>query len=142
MEERGADRRDEIIEAFPRVPVVRHFGLRLTSQSAEEAVVSMEPRAEFLQEEGVVQGGVLSVLADTAAVYTLYPELPSDHTLTSIEFKMNFLRPARVDRGPVTARARVVQRGRRVALCEVDLTQAGKLVARGSFTYLLFQREP
>ena len=142
MDQREADRRDAIIAAFSRVPIVGHFGLRLTSQSADETVLSMEPRPEFLQEEGVVQGGVLSVLADTAAVYTLYPELPPDRLMTSIEFKMNFLRPATADRGPVTARARVVQRGRRVALCEVDLTQAGKLVARGSFTYLLFEREP
>jgi uncharacterized protein (TIGR00369 family) len=140
MDERDVDLPDGLIEAFARVPIVRHFGMRIVSRSSGEALLAMDPLPEHLQEEGIVQGGVLSALADTAAVYTLYPELPAGRTMTSIEFKMNFLRPATPDRGPVAARARVVQRGRRIALCEVDVTQADKLVARGSFTYLLFDR--
>ena len=94
----------------------------------------------FQQEEGVVHGGVLTTLADTAAVYTVYPFLAENETMTSVEFKINFLRPVFVDDGSVTARAAVVRRGRRIALVEVDVFQARRLVAKGLFTYMIYPR--
>ena len=75
----------------------------------------------------------------TAAVYALRPGLPSGHIMTSIEFKLNFLSPARADKGTLVARARVVRQGRRVGVCDVDVEQAGVVVAKGLFTYLFLE---
>ena len=97
------------------------------------------PLAEtYLQEGGVVHGGVISSLADTAAVYTLYPYLTENQSMTSIEFKMNFLSPALFENGDLLAKANLVKRGRKVALCDVEVYQKEKLVAKGLFSYLLF----
>jgi len=125
---------------FDDVPANRHFGFTLVSRGEGKAVVSLRVRPEYLQEEGVLHGGILSTLADTAAVYTLHPDLEPGWMMTSIEFKMNFLRPAVEGNGEVLARAELVRRGRRVGLCDVEVFQADKLVAKGSFTYLFFRR--
>lgn len=95
----------------------------------------------FVQEEGVVHGGVLTTLADTAAVYTVYPFLEVGQTMSNIEFKLNFLRPVFIDDGSVTAKAKLVRQGNRVALVQVDVHQARRLVAKGLFTYLVYRRD-
>ncbi len=73
----------------------------------------------YLQEGGVVHGGIISTLADTAAVYTLHPYLTENQSMISIEFKMNFLSPVLIENGDLLAQANLVKRGRKVALCDV-----------------------
>ena len=126
---------------FGRVPANRHFGFSLLSLSRGKAEVAMPLKRFFLQEEGIVHGGVLTTLADTAAVYTILPFLDDSETMTSVEFKMNFLRPVSIDDSSVTAKAKLVRRGRRVALAEVDVFQARRLVAKGMFTYLVSESD-
>jgi len=125
---------------FGRVPVNRHFGFSLLTLRRGAAEVAMPLKRSFCQEEGVVHGGVLTTLADTAAVYTVYPFLAEGETMSSIEFKLNFLRPVFIDDGSVTAKAKLVRRGKRVALVAVDVFQARRLVATGLFTYLVYRR--
>jgi acyl-CoA thioesterase len=131
----------EFLNSFSRVPVNRHFRYELISRSSEAAVISMEVLPDYLQEEGFVQGGIISAVADTAAVYTFYPDLDDNQTMTSIEFKMNFLRPALMDHGPLLASSKVIKRGRNVGLCDVEVTQEEKLCAKGSFTYMFMSRK-
>ena len=100
----------------------------------------MRVNADQIQETGVVHGGFLSALADTAAVYVFHPYLPDGESMASIEFKMNFLRPARVERGPLVARSTVLRRGRKVGVCDVEVTQASVVIAKGLFTYLFFEK--
>jgi len=101
----------------------------------------MPMKAAYVQEEGIVHGGIISTLADTAAVYAILPALPESKGMTSIEFKVNFLRPVRVDTGDLLARANLVKRGRTIALVEVDVLQQEQLVAKGLFTYLMFDKQ-
>lgn len=125
---------------FEKVPVNRFFKYRLISRSDTYAEIALPLRPGFLQEEGVVQGGILCALADTTAVYLLYPDLSETRTMTSIEFKMNFLRPALLKNGELRACSTLVKKGRKVALCEVEVFQKKKLLAKGMFTYLLFEK--
>jgi uncharacterized protein (TIGR00369 family) len=125
-------------DAFERVPVNAHLGLRLLARTSERCEVALTPAPRHLQGEGLVQGGVLAALADTAAVYLLLPDLESGRTVTSVEFKLNFLAPARVDAGELRAVAKPIQRGRTISVCDVDVHQAERQVAKGLFTYLEF----
>jgi len=129
-----------IQRGFSQVPANRYLGFRLISHSAQDAVVEMKVNPDQVQETGVVHGGLLGALADTAAVYVLYPHLPEDQSMASIEFKLNFLRPATVDRGPLTAHATLLRRGRKVGVCDVELTQADVVVAKGLYTYLFMDK--
>jgi uncharacterized protein (TIGR00369 family) len=130
---------DQVMAAFRSVPVNRWLGFRLLEHGPESARAAMPPRPEHLQETGVIQGGILTALADTTAVYALWPQLPPGTRMTSIELKLNFLRPALAGRGELTAGARVVQRGRKVGVCEVQVEQEGRPVALGLFTYLFWR---
>ena len=93
----------DLLQSFTKVPMNRHLGFRLISRSSESASITMEPKSEFLQEEGVIHGAILTALADTAATYTFHPDLSPDMKMTSIEFKVNFLSPALLDGGEITA---------------------------------------
>ncbi len=125
-------------ENFSKVPANRLFRFSLITSSDTRSEISMPLDKTYLQEGGVVHGGIISTLADSAAVYTLHPYLTENQSMTSIEFKMNFLSPALVENGDLLAKARLVKRGRKVALCDVEIFQNEKLVAKGLFTYLLF----
>lgn len=119
------------------------LGLRLVGSADGRVELALPLQPRFLQGHGIVHGGVLATLADSAAVLALFPR-PGDAArgLSSIEFKLNFLRPARLDAGDVHALASVVRRGRRVGVAEVGLHQAGAEVARGLFTYLYLDEAP
>ena len=123
---------------FHRTPVNRHLKFNLEDRTENGALVSMMPLDEFIQERGVIHGGIISTLADTAAVYILHPDLASGQTMASIEFKINFLRPAVRERGKLLARSKLVRKGKNVALCEVEVYQKDLLIAKGLFTYLVY----
>ena len=121
-----------------RMPLVEVLGMREVEPDESGAIgLAMEPREDLLQSESVIHGGILSTLADTAAAWAVLRDQPMGETLTSIEFKLNFLRPARLDGGELLARGRVVRRGSRIAVIDGEVIQGGEAVARGLFTYLV-----
>lgn len=126
-------------DSFTSVAVNQFLGFELRSCDETCAVVSFRPERAHTQEYGVVHGGILSALADTAAVYTLHPFLAESERMTSIEFKVNFLAGAIPERGDVVAQAKVVRRGRTVAVIHVDVHQADTHVATGLFTYIILR---
>jgi uncharacterized protein (TIGR00369 family) len=123
---------------FKRAAVGELFGYVAKRRTAKTARIELAPQPRFLQQEGRVQGGVLAALADTAAVWLLYPDLDDAQSMTSVEFKLNFLRPAVLGENLI-ADAKLVKRGRTIALVDVDVSQGGELVAKGLFTYLVFE---
>jgi len=115
-----------------RVPSNRLLGLKLVSQEEGGATVTMAARPELAQEYGVVHGGFLATLADTAAVYALLPRLGQGERMTSIEFKVNFLAPADPNGGGLVAKATIVKAGRTVRVVTVDVRQAALAAASGT----------
>lgn len=124
-------------DRFATVPSNHFLGLRLLGRSDTEATIEVDARPEFAQEYGVVHGGLLAWLADTAAVYVTLPSLEGDQRMTSVEFKVNFLAAARPEGGVLRAHAQLVKRGRRIVLCEVSVGQGEREVLRGLFTYAM-----
>ena len=128
-------------EAFrDTMGVARSGGYRLLSEEPDAVVLAAPVSAELLQGDRRVHGGVLATLADTTAVYALLRELWPAQTVSSIDFTLNFLRPAMLEGGELLARATILRRGRSVAVCEVELSQGARLVAKGLFTYALSAR--
>ncbi len=124
---------------FDASPINAFLGMRMVQRSAQETVLLLDPRPELIQETGVIHGGILTTLADTAAVYTIAPDVPEGQTLTSVEFKMNFLRAGFGNKGPITTRASRLKLGKRIAVAEATLEQGEQLLAKGTFTYLIFE---
>ena len=125
--------------AFGEGPVHRMLGLELGAWSDESAEVRMDVRPEFVHEGGIVQGGILTALADAAAVYLLIGSDRPGHGVTSIDLSVNFLNPATPGGPPLSAVAVPVKRGRRVAVCRSSIYQGDTHVAEGVLTYLFLE---
>ena len=132
---------DAALRLLSESPAWRSFGFSRSTHAPDSSEVELVDIERWVQPHGVIHGGVLSALADTAAVARLYVDLPRDRVLTSIEFKLNFLRGALVSNGPLSASAELVRAGRRVQVAEVSVRQGERELARGLFTYIVLERE-
>ena len=121
---------------FYDTPFNRRMQFDLIGRTDRSASVVVRVDDWFLQETGVVHGGIITALADTAAVYALNSELSASESMTGLELKINFLRPATGGGGPITACATAVRRGRTIGVCDVEVWQEERLIAKGLFTYL------
>jgi len=87
---------------------------------------------------GVLHGGYLMALADSAAGTLAFLNLPAGATTSTIEAKTNFL--AAVREGSVTARAELVHKGRTTVVVQTDVTDdGGRLVSRTLQTQAVLQ---
>jgi uncharacterized protein (TIGR00369 family) len=68
------------------------------------------------QQHGLLDGGLLATLVDVACGYAALSMMPADREVLTVEFKIQFLKPAKTDR--VIAVGQVVQAGRTLTVCE------------------------
>ena len=119
-------------EEFP-APIGKLLGLTITSSGAGLATVEFEASARYANPMGTLHGGVLCDLADAAMGVAYLSTLAEGESATTIELKINFLRP--VWNAKLRADARVVRAGKVVGLIECDiLDERRRLVARASST--------
>ena len=130
--------KDGIAAKLANNPVMRFVGIVLVEVKVGHATLALPCREELHNSMGLIQGGILGVLADVAGGVSLYSVLPDPAkvVIPTIEFKLNFLRPAR--QGKITAQGRVIHNGRQIAVCQVDLSAGAEiLLATGLFTYMI-----
>ena len=131
----------ELARRLRRSNVPRQFGFELEAAEPGRAVVRMRVAAKHKQVHGVVHGGILATLADTAGGLATYMTVPRGTRVATVEMKINFLEP--VDRGSVTAEARVLRRGRNFAVVDCEVSDsAGRLVAKALMTFSISLPEP
>ena len=125
----------------PPPPVGRLVGMRLTEIGDGEATFELEADPEkHANPMGTVHGGVLCDLVDGAMGCAYASRLEEGESFTTLELKINYLKP--VWRGLLVARARLVKGGRTVGLVECDVVdEGGSLVARASSTCLTLRGE-
>lgn len=119
---------------IPPVPFGQTIG-GMTFKTLEEGLVEIEttPDASAYNPIGLVHGGFASTLLDSVAGCAVHTTLPVGFAFSSIELKVNFLRPVHANRGPVLARGWVTKPGRRVAFAEAELLDSeGKKLATAS----------
>jgi uncharacterized protein (TIGR00369 family) len=106
------------------------LGLEVVSARPEEVEVRLPWRAELCRDGGMLHGGALMALADSAGAHCTFLNLPEGAGGTAtIESKTNFF--AAVRSGDVIARARPLHRGRSTVVIETDLyDESGRRVAR------------
>ena len=123
----------------PPPPAAMLLGMRLESFSPGEAVVALDATEAHGNPMGTVQGGILAAIADAAMGWAFMTTLGENESYTTLEVKVNFLRPGWA--GRLEARGRVKNAGRSVALVECDVLSAGKLVAYGVSTCMTLRGE-
>ena len=122
---------DERVTAMIRdaMPLAALLGLEGVEAGPAAVVVRGTWAVERCTAGGVLHGGYLMTLADTAAATLAHLNLPPGTTTATIEAKTNFLSAVR--EGTVTARAELVHAGRRTIVVQVDVTDDdGRLVSR------------
>jgi acyl-CoA thioesterase len=121
--------------AFAQVNFAQLLGLEIVELRRGEAALSMAVRPDLTRMTGIVHGGAIASLMDSASAFAVLTLLgPDEHTVT-VDLTLHFLRP--VSAGRIEARARVLRGGRRVFTVSIEATaDAGKLVSTALTTYL------
>jgi uncharacterized protein (TIGR00369 family) len=114
--------------------ISRFVGQKLEVLEEGVCKITLPFRDEFEQTFGVVHGGIISLIADTAGYFaaaTKVGEMP----LATAEIKMNFISP--VYRKEIHAIGKVVKAGKQLIICELKVytSEDDKLVALGTATY-------
>jgi uncharacterized protein (TIGR00369 family) len=121
-----------IKEAFSAVPFAHLLGIELGEMKRGAATLHLEVRDELRQNNGVIHGGVVASLADTAAAFAILTLLKPTETTTTIDLTVHYLRP--LLRGTISARACVVRAGRRVLVISIDIFNEDKSLAATALT--------
>ena len=117
-------------------PFAKFLGIWVLESSDGRGRAAMPVREDFLQQAGVVQGGLIVTLADHALYRAVKSLLAPQESSVTVEFKVNFRSPARD--GELIGEGRVVSRGGRIVVGDVDVVdQRGTLIARGIGTCLV-----
>jgi uncharacterized protein (TIGR00369 family) len=114
-------------------PVANLIGMQMTAVEEGAVTFELEVGVEHTSPLGTVHGGILCDLADAAMGCAHASQLADGETFTTLELKMNFLKP--VWEGRLVAEARVVKSGRTIGLVDCRVTDgSGSLVAYGTST--------
>jgi uncharacterized protein (TIGR00369 family) len=124
---------------LPPPPIGKLVGMTLAEVGEGTATFTCEPGEYHYNPLGIVHGGLISTLLDSALGCAVQTTLPAGVGYTSIELKVSFLRPISRDSGTLRCVGRVVKPGRRVAFAEAELKDArGALVATATSSLLVF----
>jgi len=119
--------------------VVDLLGIRIEQLTRERTVLTMEHRNDLSMPYGVLHGGIVATLADTAAGLAMVADLQPGQAFATIELELKLLGAVR--EGTVTAVATPVHRGRTTAVYEVTVTGPDdRPVARFSCTQMILDR--
>jgi uncharacterized protein (TIGR00369 family) len=123
---------------LPAPPIGGTMGFRLVEAEPGRAVFEGTPGPAVLNPLGMIHGGWALTLIDSAAGCAVHTELDAGIGYTTVETKVNFVRPIAPDGGPVRCEGRVLSRGRQIATAEAMLKSAeGKLLAHGTSTLII-----
>jgi uncharacterized protein (TIGR00369 family) len=124
----------------PAAPVGELIGFRPTSIETGRAVFELEAGPQHANPMGTLHGGIVCDVADAAMGTAYASTLGEDESFTTLELKINFLRP--FWSGTLIATAHVVKSGRTIGLAECDVTDTeGRLIARAMSTCMTLRGE-
>ncbi len=116
-------------------PFPRLMGMRLEAIDMDSATIVLDIDERHFQPFGIVHGGVLATLIDTATFWAAFLRLPPDAGLVNIDLKLNYLQPANA--GRLTATGRCIRPGRTISYTEAHVRdERGDLLAHGTSTLM------
>jgi uncharacterized protein (TIGR00369 family) len=125
---------EELKQRLHTSNTARQFGFVLAEAEPGRVVLRMRVGERHKQVHGVVHGGVVAALADTAAGLATYMAMPRGRRVATVEMKINYLEP--VERGNITAEARVIRRGKHIAVVDCDVRDdERRLVGKALMTF-------
>lgn len=133
MKERYEFLRDDYVKGFPAF-----CGFEVSEVAEGKFTSRLAVRPEHRQQDGFVHAGVIATMADHTAGYSAYTIVPDDIRILTIEFKINYFKPAVGDL--LICRSRVVNRGSRIIVSESEIFTSSngreKLVSKATVTLM------
>src|ERR1700742_654170 len=123
---------------LPPPPMAGLMRFDLVDVEPGKVVFTCEPDASMFNPSGAIHGGLVCTVLDSVAGLALHSTLPAGKGYTSIEIKVNYLKPVRLDSGPLTTTGTVMKSGSRVGFTEGVVTnESGAIVATATSTLLV-----
>jgi uncharacterized protein (TIGR00369 family) len=126
---------------IPGVPIGETLGFRLAEVEPGRVVLVGCPDARSYNLIGSVHGGWAAAILDTALALSTLSTLEASQSFTTVDIRVNYLRPLTTQTGDVRAEGRVLQAGRRLAYGDARLVDAaGKLLCHATGSCLIVPR--
>jgi uncharacterized protein (TIGR00369 family) len=136
----GLDFLRRLIDAGTPPPIAALLGFQLTEVAPGLAVFAMTPELRHYNPIGSVHGGVACTLLDSCMSCAVQTHLAKGHGYTTLELKVNLVRPITATTGPIRAEGRTLHVGRRSGTAEGKILDAkGALLAHGTTTCMIFE---
>ena len=130
-----------IKRGLERMPFGQLLGIQLERAERGMATMSFEITDALKQNNGVVHGGAIASLIDTATAFAIIPLLKDGETASTIELSISYLRP--LITGKVTCSALIRREGKRLIALSADvLDSEGNLAATSLSTYMRLSKRP
>src|SRR5947208_10154375 len=121
--------------AFAAVPYAKFLGLQLGAVRQGEVSIHLDIRDELKQNQGVVHGGAIASLIDTASAFAVLTQIDLSERVTTTDLTIHYLRPATT--GRMTAVARIIRGGRRLFVLSVEVhNDENAMIATAVTTYI------
>ena len=126
---------------FPHTPKGFHpfgelIGLEFTAIGEGRSSCELEVRTELFNPHGVLHGGAVYAMADTGMGGALYTMLEENELCTTVEIKIAYF--TAVKTGKLVCETRVIDRSRRIATMESEVSRDGELVAKALGTFYIY----
>jgi len=113
-----------------------YIGLTAVSLKPGEFTTRIKLDEHHVQQDGFVHAGVIATMADHTAGYAAYSLVPESHRILTIEYKINYLQPAKGN--SLECKARVLRPGKQILITEAEVYsvqgKAKTLVAKAMHT--------
>lgn len=124
---------------YPLPPICETLDFVGTEFEKGRIVFSGQPKANYYNPLGTVHGGYIATLLDSAMSCAIHTTLEAGKALTTLEIKINFVRPVTENTSILRAEGKIISVGRQIATAESKLLdERGKLYAHGTTTCLIF----
>jgi acyl-CoA thioesterase len=129
---------EEVGKVANSSPHYRLLGMKVTEIKGGESRIQMPFKQDLTHPYGIVHGGAMASLADSAVAMALIGLVEPQDRITTIEFKINFFAP--VSKGELKAHAKIIHKGSKTAVGDVEvINEEGKLVAKVIATYSIMR---
>lgn len=116
----AADFEQRVRASFSRQSLMTTLGARMTRVLPGEVHIELPFNESLLQQQGFMHAGGITSIVDSACGYAALTLLPADQEVVSVEFKVNFLSPAKGS--TFVAIGKVIKAGRTITVCSGEVT--------------------
>ena len=105
--------------SFEKQNVMKTIGAIFTRVAPGEVVIELSYDASLTQQHGYLHAGIVTTVVDSACGYAAYTLMAPDSEVLTIEYKVNFMAPARGER--FKGIGKVLRAGRTITVCSGDV---------------------